>query len=53
LFLFLNGDLNVSLFWRDPAVDGRIIIRWILKKWDVGIWTGFCWFRLETGGGHL
>jgi hypothetical protein len=22
--------------WGDPGVDGRIILRWILKKWDVG-----------------
>ena len=23
----------------DPAVDGRIILRWIFRKWDVGVWT--------------
>jgi hypothetical protein len=22
--------------WGDPGVDGRIIIRWIFRKWDVG-----------------
>ena len=21
----------------DPGVDGRIILRWIFRKWDVGI----------------
>ena len=21
---------------RDPAIDGRIILRWIFRKWDVG-----------------
>jgi len=21
----------------DPSVDGRIILRWIIRKWDVGI----------------
>ena len=21
-------------------VDGRIILRWIFRKWDVGAWTG-------------
>jgi hypothetical protein len=29
---------------RDRSVDGRIILRWIFRKQDVGIWTG---------GGHL
>jgi hypothetical protein len=23
------------------------------KKWDVGVWTGLGWLRIETGGGHL
>jgi hypothetical protein len=23
----------------DLAVDGRIILRWIFGKWDVGVWT--------------
>jgi hypothetical protein len=23
------------------------------RKWDVGVWTGFGWLRIETGGGHL
>ena len=22
----------------DPGVDGRIILRWIFTKWDVGVW---------------
>jgi hypothetical protein len=24
----------------DPVVDGRIILRWIFRKWDVGVCTG-------------
>jgi hypothetical protein len=24
----------------DPGLDGRIILRWIFRKEDVGIWTG-------------
>jgi len=23
-----------------PGVDGSIILRWIFRKWDVGVWTG-------------
>jgi hypothetical protein len=37
----------------DPDVDGRIILRRIFRKWDVGVWTGLSWLRIETGGGHL
>jgi hypothetical protein len=37
----------------DPRVDGRIIFRWIFRKWDVGVWTGSIWLRIGTGGGRL
>jgi hypothetical protein len=39
--------------WGDPDVDGRIILRRIFRKCDVGIWTGLDWLRIETGGRHL
>jgi len=38
---------------RDPGVDGRIILRWIFRKWDVGVWTESSWLRIGTDGGHL
>jgi hypothetical protein len=37
----------------DPGVDGRIILIWIFRKWDVGIWTGLGWLTTGAGGGHL
>ena len=37
----------------DPGLDGRIILRWIFRKWDVGVWTGSSWLRIGTGGGQL
>jgi len=37
----------------DPGVDGRIILRRIFRKWDVGLWIGSIWLRIGTGGGHL
>ena len=30
----------------DPGVDGRIILRWIFRKWDVGVWSGSSWLEL-------
>ena len=39
--------------WGDLGVDGWIIIGWISRRWDVGIWTGLGWPRIETVGGRL
>ena len=36
-----------------PGVDGRIIIRWIYRKWDAGAWTASSWIRIGTGGGYV
>jgi len=37
----------------DLGVDGWIILGWISRRWDVGMWTGLGWPRIETGGGRL
>jgi len=39
--------------WGDLGVDGWIILGWISGKWDVGMWTGLGWPKIETGGGRL
>ena len=30
------------------AFDGTIILRWIFRKWDVGVWIGSIWLRIGT-----
>jgi hypothetical protein len=39
--------------WGDPGLDGRRILRLIFRKWDVGVWTGLNWLRIDTVGMHL
>jgi hypothetical protein len=50
---FWCGNLRERDHLGDPGVDGRIILRWVFRKWDVGLWTASSWLRVGTGGGHL
>ena len=51
---FWWGNLRERDHWGDPDVDGRITLRWIFRKWGVGVvGTGWSWLRIGTGGGHL
>jgi hypothetical protein len=43
---FWWGNLGERDHWGDPAVDGRIILRWIFRKWDVVVGTGSSWLRI-------
>jgi len=47
------GNLRERDHLGDPGVGGRLVLRWIVRKWDLGVWTGSSWLRIETGGGHL
>jgi len=39
--------------WGGPDADGRIILRWIFRKWAGVVRTGWSWLGIGTGGGHL
>jgi hypothetical protein len=50
---FWWGNLRERFHLKDLDVDGRILLKYIFKKWDVGARTGLIWLRIGTGGGQL
>jgi len=59
--LWRRGEAFTGFWWGslmkrdhlgDPDVDGRKILRRILRKWDGGIWTGSTWLRIGTSVGY-
>jgi hypothetical protein len=34
-------------------IDGKIILKWNLRKYGVRMWTGFSWLWIGTRGGIL
>jgi hypothetical protein len=37
VYRVLWGKLRERAHFEDPGLDGRIILRWIFRKWDVGM----------------
>ena len=50
---FWWGNLREREHLEEQGVDGRIILRWLFRKWGVRGWAGLIWLRIGTGGGNL
>jgi hypothetical protein len=47
---FWWGNLRERDHLEDPDANGKIILKWIFRKWYVRSWTGLMWLRIGTGG---
>jgi len=50
VYRFLVGKPEGRNHWGDLGIDGWIILGWISRRFDVGIWTGLGWPTIERGG---
>ena len=50
--VFWWGYLGKETACKTPCIDGKIILRRIFRKRNVGAWTELSWLRIGTGGGH-
>jgi len=47
------GNMRKREHLEIPDVDGRLILRWIFTKWEVGTLAGSSWLGILTDGGLL
>ena len=53
IYWVLVGNLWERDHMGDTGINGRIILRWIFREWDVRACTGSSWLRIGTDGRHL
>jgi len=50
---FWWGNLRERDHWGEPDIEGTIILRFIIRKLEGLVRTGWSWVGIGTGSGHL
>ena len=49
LYRVLVGKIEEKRPLGRKGLDGKILLRWIFRNWDVTAWTGSIWLKIRTG----
>jgi hypothetical protein len=49
----LVENLKARIHLEDLGIDGRIILKWFLKKRGARMWTRFIWLGIRSSDGFL
>jgi hypothetical protein len=47
---FWSKSLKGRVHLEDLNIDGKIVLAWILEKWDRKVWIICIWLRQKTRG---
>jgi len=50
---FWWGNLRKRNNWGAPDAEGNIILKWIFRKWEGVVRTGWSCLRIGIGGGQM
>jgi len=50
---FWSGNVKVRGRTQDLVVDGRSVLKWVVKQSDGRLWTELMWLKVGTSGESL